>query len=119
MKVTIENKKGLKKDIKVFVDKKTMNTYMDNKYEEIKGTINLKGFRPGKVPREILKRQFGQAIFNEVLDKVLKETSTKALEENKIKPAGQPKIDLKTHGEDKDLEYIISLTEMPIEFHIK
>ena len=113
MKVTIENKKGLKKDIKVFVDKKTMNTYMDNKYEEIKGTINLKGFRPGKVPREILKRQFGQAIFNEVLDKVLKETSTKALEENKIKPAGQPKIDLKTHGEDKDLEYIISLTEMP------
>ena len=113
MKVTIENKKGLNKDVKVFVDKKTMNTYMDKKYEEIKGTINLKGFRPGKVPREILKRQFGKAIFNEVLDKVLKDTSTKALEENKIKPAGQPKLDLKTYGEDKELEYILSVTELP------
>merc|ERR1711991_266486 len=113
MKVTVENKKGLNKDIKVFIDKKTMNSYMDEKYEEIKGTVNLKGFRPGKVPREILKRQFGKAIFSEVLDKVLKDTSTKALEENKIKPAGQPKLDLKTYGEDKDLEYIISVTELP------
>ena len=113
MKVTVENKKGLNKDLKIFVDKKTMNSYMDEKYEEIKSTVNLKGFRPGKVPREILKRQFGKAVFGEVLDKVLKETSTKALEENKIKPAGQPKLDLKTYGEDKDLEYVISVTELP------
>ena len=113
MKVTVENKKGLNKDLKIFIDKKTMNSYLDKKYEEIKGTVNLKGFRPGKVPREILKRQFGQAVFSEVLDKVLKETSTKALEENKIKPAGQPKLDLKTYGEDKDLEYILSVTELP------
>jgi len=113
MKVTVENKKGLNKDIKVFIDKKTMNSYMDKKYEEIKDTVNLKGFRPGKVPREILKRQFGKAIFGEVLDKVIKETSTKALEENKIKPAGQPKLDLKTYGEDKELEYTISVTELP------
>ena len=113
MKVTVENKKGLNKDLKVFIDKKTMNSYMDEKYNEIKGTINLKGFRPGKVPKEILKRQFGKAVFGEVLDKVIKETSTKALEENKIKPAGQPKLDLKTYGEDKELEYIISVTELP------
>ena len=113
MKVTVENIKGLNKDIKVFVDKKTMNTHMDEKYEEIKNTVNLKGFRPGKVPKEILKRQFGQAIFSEVLDKVLKDTSVKALEENKIKPAGQPKLDLKTYGEDKDLEYVMSVTELP------
>jgi len=113
MKVTIENKKGLNKDVKVFVDKKTMNNYMDEKYEEIKSTVNLKGFRPGKVPREVLKRQFGKAIFGEVLDKVLKETSTKALSENKIKPAGQPKLDLKTYGEDKELEYVLSVTELP------
>jgi trigger factor len=52
-------------------------------------------------------------VFGEVLDKVLKETSTKALEENKIKPAGQPKLDLKTYGEDKELEYVLSVTELP------
>jgi len=113
MKVTVENIKGLNKDLKVLIDKETMNSYMDEKYEEIKGTVNLKGFRPGKVPKEVLKRQFGKAIFGEVLDKVLKETSTKALEENKIKPAGQPKLDLKTYGEDKELEYVLSITELP------
>jgi trigger factor len=113
MKVTVENIKGLNKDIRVFIDKKTMNTHMDKKYEEIKNTVNLKGFRPGKVPKEILKRQFGQAIFSEVLDKVLKDSSTKALEDQKIKPAGQPKLDLKVYGEDKDLEYTISVTELP------
>ena len=113
MKITVENIKGLNKDVKVFIDKETMGSYMDEKYEEIKGTVNLKGFRPGKVPKEVLKRQFGKAVFGEVLDKVLKETSTKALEEKKIKPAGQPKLDLKTYGEDKELEYVLSVTELP------
>jgi trigger factor len=113
MKVTIENIKGLNKDLKILIDKETMSSYIDEKYEEIKGTVNLKGFRPGKVPKEVLKRQFGKAVFGEVLDKVLKETSTKALEENKIKPAGQPKLDLKTYGEDKELEYVLSVTELP------
>jgi trigger factor len=113
MKVTVENIKGLNKEVKVFIDKKTMNAHMDEKYDEIKNTVNLKGFRPGKVPKEILKRQFGQAIFSEVLDKVLKDTSVKALDDNKIKPVGQPKLDLKTYGEDKDLEYVISVTEFP------
>ena len=113
MKVTVQNIKGLNKDLKVLIDKETMNSYMDEKYDEIKGTVNLKGFRPGKVPKEVLKRQFGKAVFGEVLDKVLKETSTKALEENKIKPAGQPKLDLKTYGEDKELEYVLSVTELP------
>ena len=113
MKVTVENKKGLNKDIKVFIDKKTMASYMDEKYDEIKSTVNLKGFRPGKVPKEILKKQFGKAVFSEVLDKVLKDTSTKALEDNKIKPAGQPKLDLKVYGENKDLEYVMSVTELP------
>ncbi len=113
MKVTVENKKGLEKDIKVFIDKKTISGYLDEKYEEIKKDVVLKGFRPGKVPTEILKRQFGKAVYGEVIDKVLKDTTTKALEDNKIKPAGQPKIDLKSFGEGKDLEYTISVTELP------
>ena len=60
MKVTIENKKGLNKDLKVFIDKKTINTYMEEKYEEVKKTVVLKGFRPGKVPKDLLKKQFGK-----------------------------------------------------------
>ena len=113
MKVKIESTKGLEKNLKVFIDKKTINGYLEDKYQEIKKDVVLKGFRPGKVPTEVLKRQFGKAVYGEVLDKVLKDTTMKVLDENKIKPAGQPKIDLKTFGEGKDLEYIISVTELP------
>ena len=70
MKVTIENKKDLNKDLKIFIDKETMSSHMDKKYEEIKASVNLKGFRPGKFKRNF-KRQFGKAV-GEVLDKDLK-----------------------------------------------
>ena len=45
--------------------------------------------------------------------KFWKKLQQKHLEENKIKPAGQPKLDLKTYGEDKELEYVLSVTELP------
>ena len=109
MKVTVDSKKGLKTDLRVTVDKKIINDQMLGRFEELKKTINLKGFRPGKVPVEILKKQFGKAVYGEVLDKVLKESSSKALEDKKIKVAGQPKIDLKKHGENNDLEYTIQV----------
>ena len=44
MKITVENIKGLNKDIKVFVDKATINSYMEEKYEEIKGTVKFCNF---------------------------------------------------------------------------
>ena len=113
MKVTVQNKKDLEKDIKVLIEKKTISKYLDEKYEEIKKSVVLKGFRPGKVPREVIKKQFGKALYGEVIEKILKETSAQALKDKNIKPAGQPKIDLKSYGEDKDLEYIISVTELP------
>jgi len=113
MKVTVDSKKGLKTNLKVFVDKKTMNNRIDVRLIELSKTVNIKGFRPGKVPVDVLKRQFGKAVYGEVLEKVLKETSTKALEEKKIKVAGQPKLDLKSHGEGKDLNYTLEVDELP------
>ena len=86
---------------------------MDEKYEEVKNSVTLKGFRPGKVPTEIIRKQFGKAVYGEVIDKILKESSAKAIGEKNIRPALQPKIDLKSFGEGKDLEYIISVTEFP------
>ena len=113
MKVTISSKKGLKTNLKVFVDKKTIKDQMSARLDELSKTVNLKGFRPGKVPAAVLKQQFGKAIYAEVLEKVLKETSTKALDEKKLKVAGHPKLELKSHGEDKDLNYTIEVNELP------
>jgi trigger factor len=114
MKVTVDSKKGLKTNLKVFVDKKTIDERIRARLIELSKTVNIKGFRPGKVPVDVLKRQFGKAVYGEVLEKILKETSTKALEEKKIKVAGQPKLDLKSHGEGKDLNYTLEVDELPL-----
>ena len=114
MKVTVDSKKGLKTNLKVFVDKKTIEAKIKTRLSELSKTVNIKGFRPGKVPVEVLKRQFGKAVYGEVLEKVLKETSTQAIEEKKIKVAGQPKLDLKSYGEDKDLNYTLEIDELPL-----
>jgi len=113
MKVTVDSKKGLKTNLKVFVEKKTIEEKMGVRFTELSKTVNIKGFRPGKVPVDVLKRQFGKAVYGEVLEKILKETSTQALEEKKIKVAGQPKLDLKSYGEGKDLNYTLEIDELP------
>jgi len=113
MKVTVDSKKGLKTNLKVFVDKKTINEKIGARLNELSKTVNIKGFRPGKVPVDVLKRQFGKAVYGEVLEKILKETSTQALEEKRIKVAGQPKLDLKSYGEGKDLNYTLEIDELP------
>ena len=113
MKVTVDSKKGLKTNLKVFVDKKTIDERIGARLIELSKTVNIKGFRPGKVPVGVLKNQFGKAVYGEVLEKVLRETSTKALEEKKIKVAGQPKLDLKSYGEGKDLNYTLEVDELP------
>ncbi len=113
MKVTVESKKGLKTNLKVFVDKKTIQEKISERLTELSKTVNLKGFRPGKVPVDVLKRQYGKAVYGEVLEKILRDTSAKAIEEKKIKVAGQPKLDLKSHGEDKDLNYTLEIDELP------
>ena len=71
MKVTVDSKKGLKTNLKVFVDKKTIDEKIGSRLTELSKTVNLKGFRPGKIPVDVLKRQFGKAVYGEVLEKIL------------------------------------------------
>jgi len=113
MKIETSSKKGLKTILKIFVEKKTIDEKIKLRLEELGKTINLKGFRPGKVPFNVLKSQFGKAVYGEILEKTLQETSTKVIEEKKIKVAGQPKLELKSHGEDKDLNYTLEINELP------
>ena len=85
MKVRVNSKKGLKASLSVLVDKKTIQKKLDEKLHELQHKVHLKGFRPGKVPTNVIKSQFGKAIYGEVIDGILKETSTKAIEDNKLK----------------------------------
>ncbi len=113
MKVEIQNKKGLTTILSIIIDKKIIQEELDKKLLRLQSEVSLKGFRPGKVPPAVIKSQFGKAIYGEVIDKILHESSNKALEEKKIKAAGQPKIDLKTFGEGKDLNYTIEVDSLP------
>ena len=113
MKVEVKSKKGLKTILSVIVDKKNIQTKMDERLNELQKEVALKGFRPGKVPPAVIKSQFGKSIYGEVIDKILRETSSKAIVEKKLKVAGQPKIDLKQFGEGKDLNYELQIDCLP------
>ena len=113
MKVEIQSKKGLRTVLSVIIDKKTIQKRLDERLKELQKEVSLKGFRPGKVPSSVIKSQFGKSIYGEIIDKILRETSTKAIDEKKIKVAGQPKIDLKTFGEGKDLNYELQIDSLP------
>jgi len=113
MKIEVQSKKGLRTILSVVVDKKTIQLKMDERLNELQKEVSLKGFRTGKVPPSVIKNQFGKSIYGEVIDKILRETSAKAIEEKKLKIAGQPKIDLKTFGEGKDLNYELQIDSLP------
>ena len=113
MKVEVKSKKGLRTVLSVIVDKKSIQTKMNDRLNELQKEVALKGFRPGKVPSAVIKSQFGKSIYGEVVDKILRETSTKAIDEKKLKVAGQPKIDLKQFGEGKDLNYELQIDCLP------
>ena len=84
MKVEIQSKKGLRTILSVVVDKKTIQQKMEQRLNELQKEVSLKGFRTGKVPPSVIKSQFGKSIYGEVIDKILRETSAKAIEEKKI-----------------------------------
>ena len=116
MKVKVQLKKGLRTVLSVIVDKKTIQEKMDKRLIELQKEVSLKGFRTGKVPPSVIKSQFGKSIYGEVIDKILRDTSSKAIDEKKLKVAGQPKIDLKQFGEGKDLNYELQIDCMPVSY---
>ena len=113
MKIEVKSKKGLSTTLSVIVDKNTIQLKVNERLSELQKEVSLKGFRPGKVPPSLINSQFGKSIYGEVIDKVLRETSSKAITEKKLKVAGQPKIDLKQFGEGKDLNYELLIDCLP------
>ncbi len=113
MKVSVQSKKGLQTTLSIIVDKAEIKKKLDLRLSELQNKIDLKGFRKGKVPPLVIKNQFGKAVYGEVIDIILKESTTKAIQDKKLKVAGQPKIDLKAFGEGKDLNFEIKLDLLP------
>jgi len=118
MQIVEKSSEGLSRVYGVTVPVADLNTALDARIAEVTPTLNIKGFRPGKVPTAHVRRLYGKALMSEVIEKTLNETTQKVLEDNKLRPAGDP--DLKPEGDmnavvdgKADLAYEIAVDIMP------
>ena len=118
MQIVEKSGEGLSKVFSVTVPMSDLVERLDAKIAEITPTLNIKGFRPGKVPQAHVRKLYGKSIMSEVVEQTLNETTQKVLEENKLRPAGDP--DLTPNGDmaqvidgKADLAYDIAIEVMP------
>lgn len=118
MQIKELKKEGLSHTYAVTVSKEDLASKLDEKIKEMQPQVSLKGFRPGKVPVGHIRKMFGQSIMKDLVEEVVNETSQQAINDNKIRPAGQPKVDLRANGEEvtkgqADLEYQLTVETIP------
>ncbi len=113
MQVQEVSNEGLKREFTVKVPTATVEQMFLARLQEIAKTANIQGFRPGKAPLTIIKQRFGDNARAEVLEKTVADTTEKTLTERKLRPALQPKVELVSYGEDKDLEFKLAVELLP------
>lgn len=118
MQVVEKSNEGLSRVIAVTIPVAELNVKLDAKIKEVAPQMKLKGFRPGKVPTSYVKKTFGRDLMGEIVNATLNETSQKALEDAKIRPAAPAEMKLtsdmdKVIAGSEDLAYEMSLEIMP------
>ncbi len=113
MQVKELKQSGLNHELEITVTAQDIDKQVDKRLQEVGKTMKMPGFRPGKVPLNILKKKYGKAIMGEVLEITVNETSAKALQDKNLRPAIQPKIEVKSFDDGKDLTYTMSVEVLP------
>lgn len=113
MQVTETSTDGLKRELRVVVPAGDLEEKVTSRLGEIGRTINLPGFRPGKVPMQILRKRFGSSVLGEVLESTIQGSSAEAIREHNLRPALPPKVDIVSFSEGTDLEYKMALEVLP------
>jgi trigger factor len=93
MQITQTVSEDLRRQFTVTVSASELDSRVTKRLEDMKGKINLKGFRPGKAPLSHLKKQFGKSVLGEVVEEAVSEGSQKAITDNALKPAIQPRVE--------------------------
>ncbi len=104
---------GLRREYKIAVPAKEIETRIGDRLGDIARTAHLPGFRPGKAPMAVLKKKYGEAVRGEVLERALNDTTRQAMADKGIRPVTQPSVEVIAFGEGKDLEYTLALDIMP------
>ncbi|WP_029604484.1 trigger factor [Kozakia baliensis] len=114
MQVTQTQSEGLKRGFTVTVPAGDLEARRAARLAELGRTINLPGFRPGKVPASLVKQRYGEAVNGEILEQALNDSTTKLLEDQKLRPATQPKVDLISGADGNgDLQFKVDLEVLP------
>ena len=118
MQVVEKSTEGLSRVIAVTIPASELNAKLDAKLKEVGPQLRLKGFRPGKVPAGYVKKTFGRDLMGEIINTELNETSQKALDEAKLRPAAPAEMKLvsdmdKVIAGQEDLSYEMELEVMP------
>lgn len=113
MEVTELSAEGLKRQFKIVVPAGDLTAQVDQRLAELARTAQMPGFRPGKVPVGLLKKQYGQALFGEAVEQAVNSSTAKAIEDRGLKPALQPRVDLKQLEEGKDVEFEVAIEVLP------
>lgn len=104
---------GLSYEMEVTVSQSEIDQHVDTKLAEYGKTLKIPGFRPGKVPLQVLKQRYGRMVQGEVLEEAVNDSSRKALNEKGLRAALQPKIEVKEFEEGKDLTYTMNVEVLP------
>ena len=97
MQIVEKSGEGLSRVFGVTVPASELATRLEARIAEITPTLNIKGFRPGKVPTAHVRRLYGKSLMGEVVQQTLSESTQKVLEDNNLRPAGEP--ELKAEGD--------------------
>ena len=113
MNVTETSADGLKREYKVVVETQDIENRIVDRLAELGRTVRIPGFRPGKVPTELLRKRFGGTVRGEVLEQALQQTSSQALAEKGVRPALQPRIESISFEDGDDLAYTLAVEMLP------
>lgn len=87
--------------------------HVEARLREVGKTVKMPGFRPGKVPLDMLKKRYGRAVMGEVLESTVNNMTAQVLQERKLRLATQPKIEVQEYDEGKDLTYNMKVDLLP------
>ncbi len=117
MQVTETLSDGLKRSYAVTVSAAEIEGRTRSKLDEIGRSLRLPGFRPGKVPANLVRQRYGKSVMAEILQDAVNNAADRVLEDGKLRPAGQPRISLANEpaleGPAADLEIKVDLELLP------
>jgi trigger factor len=113
MQVTETKSEGLSREFRVALPAKEIEEKISDRLKELARTAHLPGFRPGKVPVQVLRKKYGPSVMGEVLERAVSDSSMQALAEKGLRPAAQPKIEITAFEDGGDLEYTIAVELLP------